>query len=238
MHANTKNHPFVTAKMKMADVLTEYNVLIGLFPRLGISLGFGEKNVAQVCQDDYVSLPMFLLISNVYTQDSYLPEVEELKQCPIEDIVRYLANSHKDYLQYKFPHIEQHLSEVVADWNEKYKALITNFFFDYKKEVVAHFKYEEDEVFPYIENLVLHKVTKQNALKRGAFDKQHTSIEDKLRDFTNLLIKYIPADVAQRERVDMLEDICLLSDDIEKHTLIEEKVLIPYIKVLENDENV
>ena len=87
-------------------------------------------------------------------------------------------------------------------------------------------------------NLVLYKVTKQNALKRGAFDKQHTSIEDKLRDFTNLLIKYIPADVAQRERVDMLEDICLLSDDIEKHTLIEEKVLIPYIKVLENDENV
>lgn len=237
MYSNTKNHPIVTAKMKMADVLTEYNILIGLCPRLGISLGFGEKNVAQVCQDEKVSLSMFLLISNVYTQDDYLPEVEELKQCPIEDIVRYLLDSHQDYLQYKFPHIEQHLAEVVADWNEKYKTLITNFFFDYKKEVVAHFKYEEDEVFPYIANLVQPIATKQNTLRRGAFDKQHASIEDKLRDFTNLLIKYIPADVAQRERVDMLEDICRLSEDIEKHTLIEEKVLIPYIKVLENDEN-
>ncbi|MCR5550467.1 MAG: hemerythrin domain-containing protein [Bacteroidales bacterium] len=231
------SYQIITAHRKMADVLTEHSKLISIFPRLGIALGFGEKTVAQVCADNGVSLPMFLIVGNVYTMDEYLPTDDELQQCPIGDFVRYLIDSHKDYLDYKFPHIEKHLAEVVNDWNEKYKKLITNFFYDYKKEVVDHFKYEEEVVFPFIQALVHRSSTKKNAPKKGAFDKQHTNIEDKLRDFTNLLIKYIPADVAQRERIDMLEDICALSEDIEKHALIEEKILFPYIKILHEDEN-
>lgn len=227
--------PVVSARKKMADLLTERNNLISLLPRLGVSLGFGEKTVAQVCADDKISLPLFLLISNVYTVDDYLPSIEELRQCPIEEIVVYLTNSHKEYLEYKFPHIEDHLKEVVADWSEKYKRLITNFFFDYKNEVVDHFKYEEEVVFPFVKELFQKKSPKKNRPRRSAFDKQHTNIEDKLRDFTNLLIKYIPADVSQRERIDMLEDICSLSDDIEKHALIEEKILFPYINLLEDE---
>ena len=237
MQKTSSSYQFVTGHQKMADVLTEHNKLISIFPRLGIALGFGEKTVAQVCADNSVSLPLFLIVGNVYTMDEYLPTDDELLQCPIEEFVRYLTNSHKDYLEYKFPHIEQHLAEVVGDWNPKYKTLITNFFFDYKKEVVDHFKYEEDTVFPFIQDLVHRSSTKKSAPKKGTFDKQHTNIEDKLRDFTNLLIKYIPADVAQRERIDMLEDICALSEDIEKHALIEEKILFPYINILGSNEN-
>ncbi len=221
----------------MADVLINHNNLIALLPRIGISLGFGEKSVKQVCSDDRVSLPMFLLISNVYTQDDYIPDLDELLQCPIEEVVQYLTRSHEDYLHYIFPHIEQHLAEVVMDWNAKYKTLITNFFYEYKKEVELHFKYEEEVVFPYIRTLVRHEGSSKATLKKSMFDKQHTNIEDKLRDFTNLMVKFIPAEVAQRERVDMLADICSLSVDIEKHALIEEKVLIPYIIALQEDED-
>jgi len=237
MNSTATQYHFVTGHQKMADVLTEHNKLISIFPRLGIALGFGEKTVAQVCADNGISLNLFLIVSNVYTMDDYIPTDDELQQCPIEEFVNYLTNSHKEYLDYKFPHIEQHLAEVVNDWNEKYKKLITNFFYDYKKEVIDHFKFEEDTVFPYIQDLVNRKSSKKNSFKKGTFDKQHTNIEDKLRDFTNLLIKYIPADVSQRERVNMLEDICALSEDLEKHALIEEKILFPYIKILHEDEN-
>ena len=237
MNSNTPYFPAVTARAKMADLLTEHNNLISLLPRLGVSLGFGEKTVAQVCAADGISLPLFLLIGNVYTLDDYLPSIDELQQCPIEEIVRYLTNSHKEYLDYKFPHIEQHLKEVSSDWNEKYKRLIINFFYDYKNEVVEHFKYEEEMIFPFVSDLVNKNPVKKNRPRRSAFDKQHTNIEDKLRDFTNLLIKYIPADVSQRERVNMLEDICLLSEDIEKHALIEEKILFPYIHLLQDHED-
>lgn len=236
MHANTFGP--ITAKMKMADLLSNYNVLVNLLPRLNIALGFGEKTVQQVCEDKGTSLPLFLLVCNVYTQDDYLPDVDELKQCPMLDVVNYLKASHKDYLEYEFPHIEKHLREVVQDWNDKYKLPLTNFFAEYKKEVVCHFQYEEEVIFPYIHDLIHHTLPQNNAYKMDVFDEQHSNIEDKLRDFTNLLIKYISADVAQRERIYMLKDIFMLSDDIEKHAMIEEKILIPYIKALETDENV
>lgn len=226
----------ISTKMKMVDLLTQNHNLIFLFPRMGLPLGFGEKTVMQVCTENGVSIPLFLMICNVYTQDSYLPMAEELEQCPVEEIMHYLELSHKDYLEYVFPHIENHLQEIVSDWTKKYKTLITNFFYNYKKEIEEHFTYEEEIVFPYIRHLLNPSLEHKTKLKKGMFDKQHNLIEDKLQDFINLLVKYIPADVSQRERVDMLLDIYTLSEDIEKHALIEEKILIPYIQVLESHE--
>lgn len=237
MRNNSDSFTLVSATMKMADVLSHHNNILNLLPRLGIPLGFGESTVKQVCADNKVSLPLFLLICNVYIQDEYLPDIEELRQCPMEEIVNYLKASHEDYLEYSFPHIEDHLADVVRDWSEKYRISITIFFSEYKKEVVSHFQFEEDEVFPYVHSLIQHNLTKKGFNKLGLFEKQHGNIEDKLRDFTSLLIKYIPADVSQRERIDMLIDIYSLSEDIEKHATIEEKILIPYIKALMNDEN-
>lgn len=233
---NCKNtYVYVAAKMKMADVLAEHNNLILLLPRFGIPLGFGDKTIADVCADNNVPLPLFLLICNVYSQDEFIPETRDLMQFPVDALVQYLHASHLDYLNEIFPHIERHLTDVVVDWDERYKTLIINFFYEYKKEIVAHFQYEEQVVFPYISCLTQHTPC-QSTYKISFFKKHHSNIEDKLSDFTNLLVKYIPADVSQRERVDMLSDIYALSDDIEKHTLIENNILVPYIQVLENDE--
>ncbi len=223
--------------MKMADLLSDNNVLINLLPRLGIPLGFGEKTVAQVCSENGVSVPLFSLVCNVYAQDDYLPTLEELKQCPMLEVVNYLKVSHREYLDYEFPHIEKHLQEVVQHWNVKYRMSIINFFNEYKKEVENHFQYEEEVVFPYIHNLIHPTSSKKRVYKIAVFEKQHSNIEDTLHDFTSLLIKYIPSDVAPRERVYMLADVFALSEDIEKHAILEEKVLIPYIKAIETDEN-
>ena len=155
---------------------------------------------------------------------------------PMLEIVDYLKASHKDYLEYSFPHIENHLRGVVQDWNVKYRTSITMFFEEYKKEVENHFKYEEKNVFPFVRNLLLHTATAKEASKVWQFEKQHSNIEDKLRDFTSLLVKYVPEDVSQRERINMLNNIFSLSDDIEKHAIIEEKILLPYIKILMDDE--
>ena len=232
----TDSFSFVTANAKMADVLSHHNHLINLLPRLGVPLGFGEKTVGQVCEENHVSLPLLLLVFNVYVRPDFVPDVDDLRQCPIEEIVDYLKASHKDYLEYSFPHIENHLRGVVQDWNVKYRTSITMFFEEYKKEVDQHFKYEEKHVFPFVQNLLMHTATAKEASKVWQFEKQHSNIEDKLRDFTSLLVKYVPEDVSQRERINMLNNIFSLSDDIEKHAIIEEKILLPYIKILMDDE--
>lgn len=234
---NSDSFIFVTANVKMADVLSHHNHLINLLPRLGIPLGFGEKTVQQVCEDNHVSLPLLLLVFNVYVLRDYVPDVDDLRQCPIQEIVDYLKASHEDYLDFSFPHIENHLQGVVKDWNVKYRSSITAFFAEYKQEVVHHFQYEEKHVFPFVQNLLQHKATPKESAKAAMFEKQHSNIEDKLRDFTNLIIKYVPEEVSQRERINMLNNIFSLSDDIEKHAIIEEKILLPYIKILMDDEN-
>lgn len=223
---------FVNANMKLADAVAHHNNLITLFPRLGISLGFGEKTIRQVCEENGISTPLFLLVCNVYAKKEYTPDIETLTSCPIIDIVNYLKASHQDYLDYNFPHIEAHLSRIMQDWAPKYKTLITNFYSQYKQEVMQHFKHEEDVVFPYIRQL--SENGSKNRSRGTNFDKQHSDIEDKLQDFTNLLMKYIPDDNRQRDLINMLVDIFMLAEDIENHTIMEDKILIPYIKHLES----
>lgn len=226
---------FDSAHLKMADLLAHHNQLVALLPRLGISLGFGEKTVQQVCAENRVSTPLFKLVCNAYTCDDYAPDIEELRQCPMSDIVHYLKASHADYLQFQFPHIQKHLKEVVQDWDARYRTSILNFFDEYQREVASHFQFEEETVFPYIEHLIGEKDLGDAGVSVTDFESQHENIDDKLRDLTNLMIKYIPVSVPQRERVYMLMDVYALADDFSKHEIIEERILIPYIKDLEHE---
>lgn len=228
------SYNFVNANTKLADAVAHHNNLITLFPRLGIALGFGDKTIGQVCKENNISTSLFLLVCNVYAQKDYTPDTETLTSCPIIDIVNYLKASHQDYLDYNFPHIEAHLSRIMQDWAPKYKSIITTFYTQYKQEVVQHFKHEEEVVFPYIRQLVEGTKTKVRSKKSTSFDKQHSDIEDKLQDFTNLLMKYIPDDNRQRDLINMLVDVFMLAEDIENHTIMEDKILIPYIKYLES----
>ena len=111
--------------------------------------------------------------------------------------------------------------------------MLQRFFDVYKDEVINHFDYEENVVFPYIQNLPKHKNDKSYSIDQ--FEKNHSNIEDKLSDLINILIKYIPENVAQQERIDALADIFILVADLNKHTLIENKILIPYVVKIEQN---
>lgn len=238
MDSKNNNLSRFSPKMKMADAIAHHNSLLTVLPRLGIPLGFGEKTIEKLCNEFQVSQPLFMLISSVYIQDDYYPSNEELQQCEVSDIVQYLLSSHKDYIDNKLPHIEHHLDAFLDNVLEKYRIIIANFYSDFKKEIINHFKYEEEVVFPYLKQITL-KVEKNSGKRYGktTFTKQHDDIEDTLKDLTNLLLKYIPADVASTERIDMLLDMYSLASDIEKHALLEDRILIPYIKLLESKEN-
>ena len=50
----------------------------------------------------------------------------------------------------------------------------------------------------------------------------------------NILIKYLPADIFPKERIEISLDIMDLSSDLNCHTLVEERVLIPFVESLES----
>ncbi|MBR5663447.1 MAG: hemerythrin domain-containing protein [Bacteroidales bacterium] len=215
----------------MADLVLGNSKLLLMFPRFGMDLGFGDHSIAEVCAMNNVSAPFFLMICNVYCNDDYTPSPDDIASVDPKALINYLLESHKYYLNERLPHIEEHLNHIIKACIPKYGNMLHRFFEEYKNEVVDHFVYEEKNVFPYLQQLVNQNV--KTDYKIRVFHENHTNIEDKLSDLMNILVKYLPADVFPKERIEIALDINELSADLMSHALIEERILIPFVESLE-----
>lgn len=221
---------FFTDDMKLADLLTANHRLILMLPRFNLPLGFGEKRVKDICAENGISAQFFLLICNVYTFENYVPAIEHF--VGMEQLVPYLSASHKFYLQERLPHIEHHLMQILNKVDSKYGSTIKHFFDNYKHEVEEHFAYEESVVFPYLCQLINQHTNEKYAIKE--FAATHSNIEDNLNDLIQIVFKYLPGNKLLNESIELIFDIMQLSTDLQKHQLIEEKILIPYVAHLES----
>ena len=215
----------------MADMVLGNPQLLLMFPRFGMNLGFGDHSIAEVCAMNNVSASFFLMICNVYCNDDYTPSPDDIASVDPKALINYLLESHKYYLNERLPHIEEHLNHIIKACIPKYGNMLHRFFEEYKNEVVDHFIYEEKNVFPYLQQLVNQNV--KTDYKIRVFHENHTNIEDKLSDLMNILVKYLPADVFPKERIEIALDINELSADLMSHALIEERILIPFVESLE-----
>lgn len=225
------NHLLFSGKVKLADVILADYRLLNVLPRFGISLGFGEKSVEEVCRRHEVPLNLFLLICNVHTFDDYLPAEEELKSFRVEDLIAFLRKSHNYYIGERIPDLQAKLIQMIGCCEGKYARSFERFFRDYRQEVVNHFDYEESVVFPYIDGLLHSGNT--GAYHIEQFEENHTNIQEKLNDLKNIIIKYLPGNCPSLQQNEILFDLFLLEDDLNKHTLLEDKILVPLVLQLE-----
>lgn len=222
---------YFTKRMKMADVIAANHNLILVMPRLGIPLGFGEHSVQEVCDQYKMPVDFVLLIFNVYSFDDYNPDDETFNQTSLEHLVPYLMTSHKYYVNERLPHIERHLTRVAQHAGERYGKILKNFFSDYEKEVLEHFASEERDVFPYLHQLLQGQKADSRVIEH--FADHHTDLVDKLTDLTQIVYKYLPGETMTEELNELVFGVMQLSSDLQKHAILEEKVLIPYIIQLE-----
>ena len=221
---------------KFAELMTDDRRLLQLLPRFGIGLGFGDRSVDQVCQMNRVNADLFLMICEIYSDNSFKPRQKELQQVDMDGLLSYLKASHQYYLDERFPHIEEHLHKIIEACGQKYGPMLSHFYDEYKQEVMRHIKYYEEEVvFPYIEALLNGQHT--DSYKIDEFEHNHTNIQDVLDDMMNILLKYLPGDILPKERIEISYDIMDLSDDLSRHSLIEERILIPCAESLENAQS-
>ena len=218
---------------KLAELLAEDRRLLLLLSRFGIGLGFGDHSVEQVCQTNHVNTDLFLMICEIYSDSSFKPETEELRHIDLGDLISYLKTSHRYYLGERFPHIEEHLQHIIDACGQKFGPMLSHFYDEYKQEVMRHIQYYEEEVvFPYIEALLNGR--RNDSYKIDEFEHNHSNIQDVLDDMMNILLKYLPGDILPKERIEISLDIMELSDDLNRHSLIEERILIPCVESLEN----
>lgn len=224
----------LSPSMKLADLIELNYALLSVLSRLGIDLGFGEHTVGEVCASNGVDPGAFLLICGVYTYDDYVAPNDLLKSSGPTDVVKYLHKSHSFYTNDELKRLEASLEELVKPCDEKQKTVIRRFFSEYRQELENHFAYEEDTVFPYVRALLAGEPHDGYSIEQ--FEENHSSIDEKLNDLKNIVMKYLPSacDTVLRNRV--LYHIFFLEDDLDRHTLIENNVLVPMVNRLEENE--
>ena len=217
----------------MADLVASDMSLLSILHRLDIALGFGEATVAEVCAQHNISAELFLMICNIYSFRDYEPQIETLTDDDIRNITTYLQASHKFYRNICFPTLHNHIHSMVKELNDVSRRLIDKFYDDYDSEVNNHFQYEEEIVFPYIERLLNNGPSADNGYRISLFGHNHGNVNEKLNDLSNIIIKYLNGNYASQLRFEILGEIHYISNDLMKHSSIENKLLVPLVEKIE-----
>jgi uridine kinase len=67
----------------------------------------------------------------------------------------------------------------------------------------------------------------------GQFEHNHSNINEKLNDLKNIITKYLDERYSQPLCYELLKDIYSIEKDLRKHSLIENRLLIPLVEKLE-----
>ena len=134
---------------KMSDLICENYPMVLVMSRFGIALGFGEKNIGEVCRMNGVDARTFLTVVNFLTEEVSAP-LTNIDECiSIEAIITYLHNAHAYFLDFRLPHIRRKLVDATSDCPQDVAFVIIKFYDEYVAEVHKHMAYEEETVFKY-----------------------------------------------------------------------------------------
>jgi regulator of cell morphogenesis and NO signaling len=234
-----------TESTKMADLIHDNYLLLPILNRFDIHLGFGDRTVAEVCSLQEVNVVFFLEIINSFNDHDYFPQTH-LQSFPLKLIINYIQKSHKYYVEYKIPQIETLINQLgfLADLKTKNAFhLIEKFYKEYKEELIEHIQNEEKNIYPYVlsidEAFLSGKIEEslKNRIKEysiNKYAKEHNNIEDKLYDLKNIIIKYLPPSNDYTLSNTLLVELFRLERDLNDHSRIEDKVLIPKVQHIES----
>ncbi len=133
---------------KMSDLICENYPMVLVMSRFGIALGFGEKNIGEVCRQNGVDACTFLTVVNFLTEEISAPVTNVSNCLSIEALITYLHNAHDYFLNFRLPHLRRKLLEAIAECPQDVAFVIQRFFDEYADEVNKHMSYEEKSRFP------------------------------------------------------------------------------------------
>ena len=224
-----KNKKNYEPRDKMVALIRDnYNVLQSL-GSFGISLGFGDKSVEEVCDEHQVDTRTFLAVVN-YTANGEIQD-EETLQLFVPTLMKYLKASHDYFLGFQLPSIRKELKEAL-DGQSNLDKLILKLYDDYARAITAHMRYEEKMVFPYVEGL-LNGVSSGNYCV-DTYSSHHSQESQRLRELKGILIRYLPANgLHSHKLLAVLYRIYNNEEWLRLHAEVEERFFMPAVRLLE-----
>lgn len=214
---------------KMIELIRDnYSVLQGL-GAFGISLGFGDKTVREVCDRQKVDCYTFLVVVN-FIINGYQPNEKDAK-ISVGTLMTYLHESHKYYLDYQLPSIRRKLIDALNPDNNL-TPLIIRVYDEYAQSIKLHMKYEEKTLFPYVEALM--RGEQMSNYNVDVFSKHHGETTRKLQELKGIIIKYLPDNgLTNHQLTATLYDLYNNEEWLKNHSQVEDEIFIPAIRVQE-----
>ena len=216
----------------MSDVICDEPALLQMMSRFGIPLGVADKTVTQVCQEHHVDTATFLALANFMKQGAR-GAAEHLPQVSVAALTDYLRRAHTYFLDYQLPAVRRKLLEALdCSQTAEVSLLIIKFYDNYMGEVRKHMQHENRKVFGYVEGLLRGERTGNYSI--ADFARSHSSIDVKLQELKNIIIKYY----APTEQAELLHsalyDIFTCEKDLRMHCQVEDDIFVPAVQILEN----
>ncbi len=224
-----KKHKIYEADDRMISIIQDNYGILQCLGSFGINLGFGNKTVRELCEDQGVDTFTFLAVVN-FTINGYLGP-DDVGRLSIPTLMQYLRASHEYYLGFELPFIRKELCEAIDETDSMAK-LIVRLYDEYAHSILLHMKYEEKTVFPYVESLLDGKTMDNYDIE--TFSKHHGQTDQKLRELKNIIIKYLPTDGLRNNQLSAtLYDIYNCELWLAQHAEVEDHIFIPAIRNLE-----
>ena len=215
---------------KMIDLISDNYSLLQVMSRFGLSLGFGDKTVKEVCELNGVDCRTFLIVVNFIAEGFSRLDGDD-GEISIPGLIDYLRQAHIYFLDFSLPAIRRKLIEAIDCSQDDVAFLILKFFDEYTKEVRKHMDYEEKTVFKYVDLLIKGDAPKNYQI--STFSKHHDQVGEKLTELKNIIIKYCPAKANENLLNAALFDIYACEAGLESHCKVEDYIFVPAILKLQ-----
>lgn len=214
---------------KMISLIRDNYDLLQILSCFGINLGFGDKTVREVCEEQNVDTYTFLSVVN-FDINGY-KEFDDAERLSIPTLMQYLKASHQYYIGFELPFIRKELAEAL-DENDNLARLIMKLYDEYAHSIKNHMSYEEKTVFPYVDKLLSGE--SGNGFDIDTYSRHHTQTDQKLGELKSIIIKYLPSDVNHNNQLmATLYDLYNCEDFLAQHARVEEEIFVPVIRHLE-----
>lgn len=212
----------------MRSLIMDNSQLLMVINRFGISLGFGEKSVKEICEEQSVDSDTFLAVANFISGHA-----ESSENLSIPSLINYLKRAHTFFLDYNLPTIRRRLIDSI-DYSDLtgMAQLIIKFYDEYVAEVRRHMEYEDNVVFSYVEGLLEGRLCDSYTIQ--SFADKHNHIEPKLNELKNIIINYYP-ERGNDQLTSVLFDIVSCERDLSSHCQVEDCMFVPAVELLEEE---
>lgn len=221
-----------TATDRLCDLIDDNFKLLMVMSRFGISLGFGEKSVKEVCEAENVDCDTFLAVANFISSEQTSFSVEELPKLSIPSLMDYLKNAHTYFLNFVLPMLRRKLIEAIGcSLEDNVAFLILKFYDVFVNEVREHMQYENEQVFSYVEALLGGKLNRKFNITM--FASHHSKIDERLKELKGIITKYYTESSDNLLLSATLYDIYSCEQDLASHNLVEDCLFVPAVMQVE-----